>query len=52
MAKVLCKMLISELGKYCHSHFTGGETDAERLSGLLKVLEEVGGRAESVVQER
>lgn len=44
-------MLISEFGKYCRSHFTGGEMDAERLSGLWKVLQEVDGRAESVVQE-
>lgn len=44
-------MLISELGKYCHSYFTGGDMDAERLSGASKVLKEVGGRAESVVQE-
>lgn len=51
MAKVFCKTLISELGKYCHSHFTGGEMDAERLSDLSKVLDEVGGRAESIIQE-
>lgn len=41
-------MLMSELGKYCHSQFTGGETDTQRLSGLSKVLEKAGGRAESV----